>query len=103
MLNHLKSSSWLHVMEGDFTHQYRTDYRQVGFSVGSSVDDLSGFAGSSHACICSSRVASGFLAGQGLKRTCSGLMNPDTNLGGNIAAVSEVFNEKTTSIFLDRI
>jgi len=30
-------------------------------------------------------------------------MNPDTNLGGNIAAVSEVFNEKTTSIFLDRI
>ena len=36
-------------------------------------------------------------------RLCSGLMNPDTNLGGNIAAVNEVFNEKTASIFLDRI
>ena len=34
---------------------------------------------------------------------CSGLMNPDTNLGGNIAAVNEVFNEKTASIFRDRI
>ena len=34
---------------------------------------------------------------------CSGLMNSDTNLGSNIAAVSEVFNEKTASIFLDRI
>ena len=34
---------------------------------------------------------------------CSGPMKPDTNIGGNIAAVSEVFNEKTTSIFLDRI
>ena len=34
--------------------------------------------------------------------SCSGLINPDTNLGGKIAA-REVFNEKTASIFLDRI
>jgi len=34
---------------------------------------------------------------------CSGLMKPDTNIGGKIAAVSEVFNEETTSIFLNRI
>lgn len=34
---------------------------------------------------------------------CSGLMKPDTNIGGKIAAVSEVFNEKTASYFLDRI
>ncbi len=30
-------------------------------------------------------------------------MNSDTNIGGNITAISEVFNEKTASIFLDRI
>jgi len=30
-------------------------------------------------------------------------MKPDTNIGGNIAARNEVFNEKTASIFLDRI
>ena len=34
---------------------------------------------------------------------CSGLIKPDTNIGGKIAAVSEVSNEKTTSIVLDRI
>jgi hypothetical protein len=34
---------------------------------------------------------------------CSGLIKPGTNIGGNIAALSEVFNEKATSIFLDRI
>jgi hypothetical protein len=28
---------------------------------------------------------------------CSGLMKPDTNLGGNITA-REVFNEETTSV-----
>jgi len=30
-------------------------------------------------------------------------MIPDTNIGGNIAAESEVFNEKTTSIFFFRM
>jgi len=35
--------------------------------------------------------------------SCSGLMKPDTNIGGKIAAVSEVSNEETASIFLDRI
>ena len=36
-------------------------------------------------------------------RSCSGLIKPDTNIGGNITATGEVFNEKTASIFLDRI
>jgi len=30
-------------------------------------------------------------------------MKPDTNIGGKIAAISEVFNEEGASIFLDRI
>ena len=34
---------------------------------------------------------------------CSGLIKPDTNSGGYITAINEVFNKKTTSIFLDRI
>ena len=34
---------------------------------------------------------------------CPAVYNPDTNVGGNITAVSEVFNDKTASIFLDRI
>jgi len=29
---------------------------------------------------------------------CSGLMNPDTNIGGNITAISEVFNENADEI-----
>ncbi|WP_369922348.1 hypothetical protein AB8E32_09600 [Marinomonas polaris] len=31
--------------------------------------------------------------------TCSGLIKPDTILGGNIATLREVFNDKTSCIF----
>ncbi len=34
---------------------------------------------------------------------CSGSINPDTNLGGNLATVNEVFNGQQTSIIYDRI
>jgi len=38
------------------------------------------------------------------KRTvCSGSINPDTNLGGNLATVNEVFNDQQTSIIYDRV
>jgi hypothetical protein len=30
-------------------------------------------------------------------RVCSGLIKPDTNIGGKITTVSEVFNEEATS------
>lgn len=34
---------------------------------------------------------------------CIGLMKPDTNIGGKITAVNEVFNEEATSVFHYRI
>ena len=37
------------------------------------------------------------------EKGCSGSINPDTNLGGNLATVNEVFNGQQTSIIYDRI
>jgi hypothetical protein len=34
---------------------------------------------------------------------CSGSINPDTNLGGNLATVNEVFYGKKTSIIYNRV
>ena len=34
---------------------------------------------------------------------CSGSMKPDTDLGGNVATLGEVFNGKTTSFVFNRI
>jgi hypothetical protein len=34
---------------------------------------------------------------------CSGLMIPDTNVGGNIAATNEVSDDRKTAIFYARI
>ena len=36
------------------------------------------------------------------RASCSGLLIPDTKLGGRIA-ISEVFNEQTTSILFGRV
>jgi hypothetical protein len=33
-----------------------------------------------------------------ISMACSGQIKPDANIGGNIAAISEVLNEKTMSI-----
>ncbi len=38
-----------------------------------------------------------------MERGCSGSINPDTNLGGNLATINEVFNGQQTSIIYDRI
>jgi hypothetical protein len=37
------------------------------------------------------------------KAECSGSINPDTNLGGNLATVNEVFYGKKTSIIYNRV
>jgi len=36
-------------------------------------------------------------------KKCSGLINPDTNLGGNIAANKEVLHGKATSYIFNRV
>ena len=38
-----------------------------------------------------------------LNTYCSGSMKPDTDLGGNVATLGEVFNGKTTSFVFNRI
>jgi len=48
-------------------------------------------------------VSPSLSAEKGILNVCSGLMIPDTNIVGKIAAVREVLNEKTAAIFFYRI